>query len=84
MVSIKLPSRVEEHLKEVIQKSYNGDLELAMTAFLRLHDKYGWKEQLRADVEAVRSEVRRRGGISSAKIDNAIQRHRLRAGRSDG
>ena len=84
MVSIELPTDVEEHLREVIQKSYNGDLELAMTAFLRLHEKYGWKEQLRTDIEAVRSEVRRRGGISSAKIDGAIQRYRRREERSDG
>ena len=76
MVSIELPTEVEEHLRDVIQKSYDGDLELAMTAFLRLHEKYGWKEQLQADVDAVRAEVNRAGGIPSAKIDDAIQRYR--------
>lgn len=76
MVSIELPTEVEEHLKEVIQKSYDGDLGLAMTAFPRLHEKYGWKEQLRTDVGAVRAEVSREGGMPSAKIDDAILRYR--------
>ena len=84
MVSIELPTEVEEHLKAVIQKSYDGDLGLAMTAFLRLHEKYGWKEQLRTDVEAVRGEVNRGGGIPSAEIDDAVQRYRRREERSDG
>ena len=39
MLSIKLPTDVERHLEEVVQKSYNGDLQVAITSFLRLDGK---------------------------------------------
>ncbi len=50
---------------------------------LKLHDKYGWKEQLREDVEAVRAEVRKKGGINSLTIDNAVKRYRKTIGSPD-
>jgi hypothetical protein len=83
MLSIELPTDVEHHLKEVVQKSYNGNLQVAITSFLRLHEKYGWKEQLREDVESIRSEVRQKGGISSKTIDEAITRYRKQRETSD-
>ena len=52
MISLDLPTDVERHLNEVVKKSYHGNLLTAMTAFLRLHEKYGWKEQLREIDEA--------------------------------
>jgi len=76
MLAIDLPTDVEQHLKEVVQKSYNGNLQIAITSFLRLHEKYGWKEQFLEDVESIRSEVHRKGGISSKAIDEAITRYR--------
>ena len=76
MLSLDLPTDIEQHLQEVVQKSYNGNLQVAITSLLRLHEKYGWKEQFREDIEAIRSEVRRKGGISSTAIDDAIIRYR--------
>ncbi len=76
MLTIKLPTEIEQHLKEVVQKNYNGNIQVAILSFLRLHEKYGWKEQLREDVEAIRSEVHQKGGISSRAIDEAITRYR--------
>ncbi len=76
MLSIELPTDVEQHLKEVVQKNYNGNIQIAITSFLRLHEKYGWKEQLLEDVEAIRSEIRHKGGISSKTIDEAITKYR--------
>ncbi len=76
MLSIELPTEVEQHFKEIIQKNYNGNVQVAILSFLRLHEKYGWKEQLREDVEAIRSETDRKGGISSQDIDGAITRYR--------
>lgn len=76
MLSLELPTDIEQHLKEVVQKSYYGNVQLAIASFLRLHEKYGWKEQFREDVEAIRAEVRRQGGMSSKMIDDAIIRYR--------
>ena len=76
MLSLELPTDIEQHLKEVVQKSYHGNVQVAITSFLRLHEKYGWKEQFREDVEAIRAEVRRQGGVSSKTIDDAIIRYR--------
>ncbi|MCK4766286.1 MAG: hypothetical protein KAW12_29090 [Candidatus Aminicenantes bacterium] len=41
-----------------------------------MHKKYRWKEQLIEDVESIRAEVRRKGGISSKDIDQAIKKYR--------
>lgn len=76
MVSIDLSPMLEKRLKRVVQDSFQGDLQAAISAFLVLHEKYGWKEQLRQDVEAIRTEVRRQGGIPERTIDNAIKRYR--------
>lgn len=84
MLSVKLPKAVEKQLREVVQGSYQGDLSIAILAFLRLHEKYGWKEQLRDDVRSVRAEVRRKGGVKAKTIEAAIKKHRknTRASRS--
>lgn len=76
MLSIELPTEIEQHLKHIVQKSYHGNFQIAITSFLRLHEKYGWKEQFREDVEAIRSDVRQQGGISSQTIEDAIRRYR--------
>jgi hypothetical protein len=53
-----------------------------MKAFLKLHEKYGWKEQFLEDVKSIRAEVRRRGGIKEEAIEDAIQRYRRNLGES--
>jgi len=54
-----------------------------LSSLIKLHDKYGWKEQLREDVGAVRAEVRKKGGINSQTIDNAVKRYRKTISSSD-
>ncbi len=76
MLSIELTTDIEQHLQTVVRKSYHGDIQVAIASFLRLHEKYGWKEQFLKDVEAIRAEVRSQGGISSQKIEQAITRYR--------
>jgi hypothetical protein len=76
MLTLKLPKGVEQHFQEVVRTQYHADVEEAMIALLRLYERYGWKEQLREDVESIRAEVRRRGGISEAAIDDAIAAYR--------
>ena len=76
MISIELSPAVEKQFLNVVQNNYHGDLQTAISGLLKLHAKYGWKEQLRRDVNSVRYEVRRKGGITSEAIDNAINRYR--------
>lgn len=76
MISIDLPRGLEKHFWEIVREDYNGDLQAAITTFLRLHEKFGWKEQLRKDVESIRSEVRQKGGIKAKTIDDAVKRYR--------
>jgi len=76
MISMDLPAPLQERFIELVQESYDGNLQAAITAFLKLHEKYGWKEQLLADVTSIRSEVRRKGGIKAKAIDHAIQKYR--------
>ena len=76
MVTINLPARLEQQLWTVVQTDYNGDIQAAMKAFLSLHEKYGWKEQLCKDVASIRAEVRRKGGIKEKNIQAAIQKYR--------
>jgi len=83
MLSIELPSDIEKKLNNVVQQSYNGNLQFAIISFLKLHEKYGWKEQLLQDVESIRSEVRRKGGIKSKEIDAAVRRYRKELARSN-
>ncbi len=82
MIAIELSKPLEKHLRNVIQENYQGNVQVAIKVFLQLHEKYGWKEQLLADVNSVRSEVRRRGGIKQKTIDAAIKKYRKRAGAS--
>lgn len=76
MISIDLPSSLEEHFWEIVRDDYDGDMQAAITAFLQLHKRFGWKEQLHDDVESIRSEVRRKGGIKSKTIDNTVKKYR--------
>jgi hypothetical protein len=76
MLSIDLPPSLQRQLNLVIQDSYHGDVQAAMSAFLVLHEKYGWKEQLYQDVSAIRTEVQRCGGISEKEVNDAILRYR--------
>lgn len=80
MISVDLPTTLEKHLIDVVQDSYDGDLPAAIAALLELHEKYGWKAQLLTDVESVRSEVRKKGGIKAEAIDDAIKKYRQSVG----
>nr|VFJ43188.1 MAG: hypothetical protein BECKFW1821A_GA0114235_100323 [Candidatus Kentron sp. FW]VFJ60405.1 MAG: hypothetical protein BECKFW1821B_GA0114236_105615 [Candidatus Kentron sp. FW] len=44
--------------------------------FSELRQEYDWKKRLREDVNSVRAEVQRRGGIKAELIDDAIKRYR--------
>ena len=44
MLSLELSPVLEKQFRKVIQESYQGDLQAAISAFLQLHEKYGWKE----------------------------------------
>lgn len=83
MLSLELSTETEKQFREVVQKSYHGNIQIAVASLLKLHDKYGWKERLREDVEAIRSEVRRKGGIDSQTIGNAVAKYRKSIGSSD-
>ena len=76
MLALELPKEIEQHFHEVVETRYHGDAQKAMMSLLRLYDRYGWKEQLRDDVESVRAEVHHQGGISEDVIDDAIARYR--------
>ena len=76
MIAIDLPTSLEKNLWNVVRENYNGDLQKAIVSFLKLHEKYGWKEQLLKDVQSVRSEVRRRGDITEKEIDAAVKKYR--------
>ena len=80
MIALNLPSSLEKHFREVVRENYDDNLPAAIAAFLKLYDKYGWKEQLWQDVRAVRVEARRRGGVKAKAIDSAIQKYRHRLG----
>jgi len=83
MLSIELPTDIERNLSNVVQDYYNGNLQAAITSFLKLHKKYGWKERLINDVKSVRSEVRKEGGITAKEINDAIRHYRSSIGNSD-
>jgi len=80
MLSIDLQAELENRFINVVQENYNGNWQNAITSFLKLQEKYGWKEQLLEDVTDIRSEVRRKGGISAAAIDEAIKKYRNHQG----
>jgi flavodoxin len=83
MLSINLRADIENRFINVVQENYNGNLQNAIASFLKLQEKYGWKEQLFEDVTTIRAEVRRKGGISSAAIDEAIKKYRNHQGESN-
>jgi hypothetical protein len=76
MITLDLPEVLEKHFWDVVRDSYHGDLQVAMAAFLRLHDKYGWKEQFLKDIKSIREEMRRQGGIKEKTIEDAVKRYR--------
>jgi len=78
MLTINLSTEIEQHFIEAVQKNYNGNFQETIVSLLRLHDKHGWKEQFREDVEVIRTEVRQKGGINSQAIDDAINTYRKR------
>lgn len=80
-ISIELPEDLEEHFQEIVKEDYGGDLQAALRGLVELHDKYGWKDQLGADVNAIRTAVRSSGGIKIEKIDQAIKKYRKMADR---
>ena len=84
MLSVELPKPIEKQFWQVVQNSYQGDMKVAILAFLQLHQKYGWKEQLLKDVHFIRSEVRRKGGIKAKTVDGAVKRYRQTIGVSGG
>ncbi len=76
MIEINLPTSVEKHFWQIVLDDYSGDVLAAMEVLLRLYDQHGWKERLHDDVESIRSEVRRKGGVSSNDINSAIEKYR--------
>jgi len=76
MLSINLPTRLEKQLRDVVQDSYRSNLQVAMLALMKLHKRYRWKEQLLEDVQSIRSEMWRKGGIKTKAIDEAVKSYR--------
>lgn len=70
MLSLELPPLLEQKFKKVVQDSYQGDSQAAISALLQLHAKYGWKEQLHQDITAIRNKVHQSGGVSEQAIDD--------------
>ena len=82
MITLDLPETLEQHFWNIVQDSYDGDLQAAVTAFLKLHEKYGWKEQFVKDIKSVREEVRLKGGIKAKTIEDTVRRYRETVGKS--
>src|SRR5262245_26417528 len=76
MITLDLPEILEKHFWNVVRDSYNGDVQAAMTALLSLHERHGWKEQFVKDIQSVRAEVQRRGGIKAKTIEEGVKRYR--------
>jgi hypothetical protein len=76
MITLDLPEIFEKYFWHVVRDSYNGDVQAAMTALLNLHEKHGWKEQFVKDIQSVRAEVQRRGGIKEKTIEEGVKRYR--------
>jgi hypothetical protein len=76
MITLDLPEDLEKHFWHIVRDNYHGDLQAAVAAFLQLHEKYGWKEQFVRDVESIREEVRRTGGIKERMIEESVKRYR--------
>ncbi|MBF0102580.1 MAG: hypothetical protein HQK77_16895 [Desulfobacterales bacterium] len=76
MLAVNLSKHLEKQFFSIVQDNYEGDYESAIIDFIKLHKKYGWKEQLLKDVKSVRSEIKKQGGINQKKIDTAIKNYR--------
>lgn len=83
MLAIELPADIEKDFMDVVQSSYNGNLQAAITSLLKLHEKYRWKEQLTEDVESIRAEISQKGGIRSKDIEKAIKKYRKNIAKSN-
>ena len=59
-----------------MRDDYNGDLQAEITSFLKLHEKFAWKKQLREDIESIRSEVRLKGAVKAETINETIKKYR--------
>jgi hypothetical protein len=78
---LKLSPEVERHFQDVVKDSYFGNTQVAVASMLRLHEEYGWKEQLREDVEATRAKLRHKRIINPEAIKRAISKYRENNGR---
>ena len=76
MITLNLPETLEKHFWHVVRGSYHGDVHAAVAALLNLHEKYGWKEQFVKDIQAIREEVHRTGGIKERAIEESVKRYR--------
>lgn len=81
MIAIDLPRPIEQKFLSIVREGYDGNLQEAIIAFLQLHEKYAWKEQLRADVASVRTEIEVGGGVQAKDIENAIRAYRANSER---
>ena len=82
MITLDLPETLEQHFWHIVRDNYNGDLQAVVTAFLKLHEKYGWKEQFVKDIKSVREEVRNKGGIKVKTIEDTVRRYRETVGKA--
>lgn len=76
MLSVQLSKSLEKRINKIVQEDFHGDIQSAFINFLKLHNKYGWKEQLMSDVQSIRAGVNQMGGISSHTIDEAVKAYR--------
>lgn len=76
MISVNLPKSIEKRFWDIVEDDYGGDVQTAIRSFLKLHERYGWKELLREDIASIRLEVNRSGGIKASKIEEAIKKYR--------
>jgi hypothetical protein len=76
MITLDLPETLEKYFWNVVRDNYNGDVQAAMSTLLNLHEKHGWKEQFVKDIQSVRAEVQRRGGIKEKTIEEGVKRYR--------
>ena len=76
MITLDLPEDLEKHFWDIIRDKYHSDLQAAVIAFLKLHEKSGWKEQFEKDIKSIREEGHRIGGIKERAIEESIKRYR--------
>lgn len=86
MITIELPSDIEQQFREVVQESYHGNIQEAFSSFLRLHEKYGWKEvethndgsmeKLHLETAKRRRDELRSGGVQPIDGEEGLKRVR--------